>query len=102
MPQANEDARHWLKANNYEDIDALIDKVESIWARKGTGTRRSWWLVLAGNSDGSGKIIEGVIFPVLRVAQIRMGRPATKGSICRNKNEVPPPKEKQARWLKKG
>ncbi len=95
-------AREWLLANKYEDIACLIDKVMEGWKRKGTRTRRNWWEVLAGNADGGGKAIEGVTFPVLRAAQIRMGMKVTEVSLCRHENEQPPPVVKQERWSQKG
>lgn len=63
MSHEKNSAREWLLANDYEDIAARIDKVMLGWERKGTSARRNWWLVLAGNSDGSEKTIEGIRFP---------------------------------------
>jgi hypothetical protein len=73
--------KEWLAQNNYEDVLKKIHAVELGWKRKGTGTRRDWWEVLAGNLNGSPKIIEGKKFPVLRAARIRKGWPVTEEFI---------------------
>ncbi len=61
--------KEWLAQNGYEDILKRINAVERGWGQKGTGTRRNWWDVLAGNEDGTPKIIEGKKFPVLCAAR---------------------------------
>jgi hypothetical protein len=92
--------KEWLAQNNYEDVLKTIHAVELGWKRKGTGTRRDWWDVLAGNQDGSPKIIEGKKFPVLCAARKRKGWLATDGCLCRNPNEEAPPAIPQTRWKK--
>jgi hypothetical protein len=90
--------RQWLVQNNYTDVAELIDEVTAKWAREGKRTRRNWWEVLAGDKKGSGRIIEGREFPVLRAARIRQGLPKTKGSLCRNESELAPDIFEQTRW----
>lgn len=90
--------RQWLVENNYNDIAELIDEVTAKWDRQGKRTRRNWWEVLAGDRNGKGRIIEGREFPVLSAARIRQGLPKSKGSLCRNKNEVIPSVIEQVRW----
>ena len=98
--QVNVNAREWLLENGYEDVASSIDQVMDGWKRKGTKTRRNWWEVLAGHADGTPKTIEGVTFPVLRAARIRMGMKVTKGCLCRKSGERTPPVIEQARWRK--
>lgn len=93
-------ARNWLAQNNYEDVACLIDKVMDGWRLKGAKTRRNWWDVLAGTKNGSPRTIEGIVFPVLRIAQIRKGVPVTNNAVCRSKKETPPPKYVSVRWIK--
>jgi hypothetical protein len=102
MPKPNTTARDWLVANGYDDIAGLIDRAMERWKQKGTRTRRDWWEVLAGRADGTGKIIEGIQFPVIAAIQRRMGRIVTEGSLCRNKKEVAPKIRPQGRWIGKG
>jgi len=92
--------KEWLAQNNYEDVLRKIHAVELGWKRKGTGTRRDWWEVLAGNESGSPKVIEGKKFPVLRAARIRKGWPVTADCLCRNTNEEVPSIVPQIRWEK--
>lgn len=97
MPQ-NLSARQWLVQNSYTDIATLIDTVMEGWKTKGSKTRRNWWDVLAGGKDGRSRKIEGVIFPVLKAAQIRKGLPITDNAICRNELEEIPPVHASNRW----
>lgn len=99
MPQ-NISVRNWLAQNNYEDVASLVDAVMNGWREKGTKTRRNWWDVLAGGKNGRPRTIEGITFPVLKVAQIRMGVPVTDNAISRNDNEDAPPKTISGRWLR--
>ena len=82
--------RDWLVRNDYNDVAELIDDVRAQWDRQNKKTRRNWWEVLAGDKNGKGRIIQGVVFPVLSAARIRQGMPPIKGSLCRNKDEVVP------------
>lgn len=99
MPQ-NISVRNWLVQNNYEDVAALVDTVMDGWKVKGTKTRRSWWDVLAGGKNGKPRTIEGVTFPVLKAAQIRMGVPVTDNAICRENEENIPLKTISGRWVR--
>jgi hypothetical protein len=90
--------KEWLHENNYDDVLRTIEAVERGWKRKGTGTRRDWWEVLAGNPNGNPKKIEGKTFPVLATARKRRGWPVTDGCLCRNSAEECPPVVPQARW----
>lgn len=93
-------ARDWLGANGYEDVAALIDEVMAELESRGSKQRRNWWDVLAGGTNGKPITVSGREFPVLRVAQIRQGKPVTTQAITRNPNEVPPDVVITARWKK--
>jgi len=92
------DARTWLRENGYEDVARMIDVVMAEWESSGKGTRRSWWVTLAGGVDGEPFTVNGRTFPVLASAQIRQGKPVTRNAIKRNPREVPPPVRRSARW----
>lgn len=94
------DARAWLRSNGYDDVADLIDEIMSEWSASGNKTRRNWWGKLAGGAGGKPTKIGSRTLPVLRAAQIRQGKPVTKNSLCRNREEVPPPVEEQGRWKK--
>jgi hypothetical protein len=89
-----------LAQKNYADVLKQIQAVERGSKRKGTGTRRDWWEVLAGNQNGSSKTIEGRSFPVLSAARRRKGWPVTKECLCRDANEEAPSVVPQIRWEK--
>lgn len=89
-------ARTWLRNNNYNDIAELIEE----WHKKGKGTRRNWWDILAGGKKGKSRVICGRVFPVIKAAQIRQGVPITENAICRNPNETPPSIKQTNRWKK--
>jgi hypothetical protein len=93
--------RDWLRQNGYEDVVALIDQAMAKIAAKGTKQRRNWWDILAGDVHGQPRVREGIEFPVLRVAQIRQGRPVTPNAISRNSNVQPPDVVATKRWPKK-
>jgi DNA adenine methylase len=65
------DARAWLRAHGHARVADLIDRVLARWARQGKKTRRNWWDVLAGDSRGRPRRVEGVVFPVLPAAVAR-------------------------------
>jgi hypothetical protein len=92
--------KEWLAQNNYEDVLKRINAVERGWKSKGTKTRRDWGEVLAGNKDGSPKMVEGIKFPVICAARKRKGWPAEGKCICRNPTEEMPAIAKQVRWEK--
>ena len=91
-------AREWLTQNNYPDVVKKIDRAIALMGKKGAGTRRSWWETLAGTEAGRPCKKEGIVFPVLRAARLRQGWPVTPNCLCRNENEVYPPKVEQKRW----
>lgn len=94
------DARHWLRENDYNDIADMIDEIMSEWQAAGKKTRRNWWDILAGRKNGQPCVREGRTFPILRAAQLRMGRPISENAICRNPEEEIPPVVISNRWPK--
>lgn len=90
--------RDWLRQNGYQDVADLIDEVRAEIETTGNRTRRNWWDTLAGGKDGIPFTVNGHEFPVLRVAQIRQGKPITENAICRNPGEVPPDVVATKRW----
>ncbi len=88
---SDEQARHWLRSNGYDDIADKIDAIMDEWRAAGKKTRRNWWELLAGGKGGRPRRIAGREFSVLRSAQIREGLPVTKNAIRRRPNEKPPP-----------
>lgn len=98
----DDDARVWLRNNPYIDIADQIDQVMLKWKAQGKATRRNWWQILAGWSDGRPRIAGGVTFPVLRAARIRQGLPPdVPGVLCRNPDEQPPAIRVTPRWRPK-
>lgn len=97
-PSTRVTVRMWLVANGYELVDEMIGEVMAAWAAEAKGTRRNWWLVLAGGKNGSPRTIGGICFPVLRTAQIRQGLEVTPNAVCLSLEEVPPPITPQERW----
>lgn len=92
------EARKWLRENGYSDVADIIDAIIKQWHTNGNGTRRNWWDKLAGQRNGQPCQINGQELPVLRAAQIRQGKKVTDNSLCRNIDEVVPPKTPQPRW----
>jgi hypothetical protein len=91
-------ARVWLSQNDYPDIARKVDRALNRMGKKDSGTRRSWWEILAGTKAGKPRKVEGVVFPVLRAARLREGWDVTPNCLCRNENEIFPPKLEQKRW----
>jgi hypothetical protein len=60
-----ESCRHWLRANGYAYVADLIDEIMEEWRSAGKRTRRDWWVILAGNKKGLGRVVAGRAFPVL-------------------------------------
>lgn len=94
----SERARDWLQRNGYVDVADMIDEVMAEWRAAGKKTRRNWWEVLAGLSDGTPCTYAGRTFPVLRVAQIRAGLPVTPNALARSENESIPEIWRTPRW----
>lgn len=90
--------RDWLRTNGYEDIVELIDKAMAKMAARGSKQRRNWWDTLSGGANGEPFVREGIEFPVLRVAQVRQGKPITPNAISRSRKELPPDVRSTRRW----
>ena len=86
--------REWLRINGHIEVAALIDEVMGEWKSAGKRTRRDWWLVLAGNKKGNGRMVAGRVFPVLSEAIQRPTSPAEQhtGTVpgVRVSNRWPP------------
>ena len=100
MKSLNNTLRRWLIENNYQDVAKIIEDIMLEWKKSGNKQRRNWWDILAGDRDGNSRVISGREIPVLKAAQLRKGRVATKDAICRNKNEQPIPFKETKRWNK--
>ena len=94
-------ARDWLLANEYEDIVALIEEIETEWRAAGKRTRRNWWAILAGGRGGRSRTVEGRAFPVLVVAQMHEGVPITPNAIRRSATELAPKKVYLGKWSRR-
>lgn len=64
-------AKNWLTKHGYGDVANNIDRLEQMWRRDGLRTRRNWWEVLAGKSDGDPRVVSGITFPAFRKARRR-------------------------------
>jgi hypothetical protein len=89
--------RQWLMDNDYADVVDIIEQVTAKWREQGKATRRNWWDVLAGDSHGLPRVIEGIEIPVLKIAQVRQGRQITMNALCRSENEQLPDKPRKIR-----
>ena len=89
MQQSDSTVRKWLRINGYDDVANMIDEIIEEWRNQGKKTRRNWWDVLAGDKQGRPRIIAGREFPILKVAQLRQGLPATENAISRSIDEKP-------------
>lgn len=99
METTSEQARRWLRANGYEDVVEKIDQVLAIYSQHGLKSRRNWWETLAGGKSGQPRIVKGIHFPVLEVAQLRQGVPVTPNAIPRkSEHEQCPGPKKTGRW----
>ena len=67
-------------------------------AARGSKQRRNWWDILSGGADGKPCVREGIEFPVLRIAQVRQGKPITPNAISRNPQELSPDVRTTGRW----
>ncbi len=95
-------ARLWLRENGYGDIADLIESFIAEWKATGKHTRRNWWEILAGDSQGNPRTINGKHFPVLKTVQIRQGLPVTPNAIWRREEKAPPPPPRvTGRWPKR-
>lgn len=99
---ADIDAKTWLKVNGYPDVLRLIARLEAKWAREGKGTRKDWFLVLAGTPNGRARTVDGTTFPMLAAFRRRQGYPVAAEALQRGPLEVAPPIRKQeGRWGKR-
>lgn len=92
------DARTWLRSNGYQDIAARIDRLIAYWKKQDKGTRRNWWLVLAGSPDGFPSYVGGKEWPMLTAFRKRQGYPVHSDAIERGSHELAPPIFAQKRW----
>ena len=90
--------RDWLRSNDYDDVVELIDRAMAKMVARGSKQRRNWWNILSGLKEGQPCVIEGIEFPVLRVAQVRQGKPVTPNAIRRSRKELPPDVRSTGRW----
>ena len=90
--------REWLRANDYEEVDALIARALAIHKTNGSKERRSWAVVLCGGKDGAPAVVAGLEFPVLASAQEAYGKPVTANTIRKNPNEEFPRPRVTGRW----
>lgn len=72
----------WLLYDGHEPAARAVQLVLDKWRRRGAKTRRNWWDVLAGDSAGNPRTIEGVEFPVLAIARKRKGLPSVPWAIA--------------------
>ena len=86
-------------------LDQSVDGCELFRARdnhavrRGSRQRRNWWDILSGGADGKPCVREGIVFPVLRIAQVRQGKTVTPNAISRSKDELPPDVRTTGRWV---
>lgn len=92
------DVRTWLRANGYQDIAERIDRLLVQWKEAGKGTRRNWWLVLAGSPAGNPSHVGGHVWPMLTAFRKRQGYPVHSDAIERGPHELAPPIFAQKRW----
>jgi hypothetical protein len=90
--------RDWLRTNGYEDVADLIDQAMSKMAARHSKQRRNWWDILSGGAKGKPCQVEGIEFPVLRIAQVRQGKQVTANAISRDPKELPPDVKATGRW----
>lgn len=92
------DARTWLRANGYQDIAERIDRLMTTWKEHDKGTRRDWWLVLAGSPSGRPSRVGGKEWPMLAAFRKRQGYPVHADAIERGPHELAPSVFAQKRW----
>jgi hypothetical protein len=95
------DVRKWLRQNRYDDVAEMIDSLLAKWKAEGKKTRRNWWEVLAGTTNGEGRVVDGVQFPVLKAARERQGLALAPSAVSRTRKEIKVVKWKTNRWPEK-
>lgn len=98
MSDASQDIIPWLQQSGYNELAALLLKIQDGWKARGVNTRRSWWVRLAGGKNGRPSVVEGHQLPVLKAAQRRMGVPVTANALSLPNELPPPPKRSNGRW----
>jgi hypothetical protein len=89
----------WLKTNGYADIATTIETLQREWKEADNGTRRDWWLILAGTPLGENRKVNDLPFPILKAARRRQGFPPNvPGAIERGPHELAPSIVRQERW----
>lgn len=97
----DDDIRVWLSKHGYADYLDLVDSLIVRWREAGLKTRRNWWDIFAGDSNGNPRSVNGVEFPVLRAARRRKQLPDVPHAIFRSEDEPIPPIRQSPRWPKK-
>ena len=88
----------WLRAVGYDWVAERIESIMASWQRRGVSTRRNWWHVLAGGTNGRPLHVEGKEFPVFACAQARQGKVVTSDAIKVASEETCPPVREAGRW----
>ncbi|MES1171754.1 MAG: Dam family site-specific DNA-(adenine-N6)-methyltransferase [Bacteroidota bacterium] len=92
-PQEPRDVRAWLGRHGHEAVVELIDKVIARWKKAGKRTRRNWWDVLAGDSRGRPRTVDGTTFPVLSAARARQRRANAAAAVVPRQGHDGAPRE---------
>jgi hypothetical protein len=93
-------ARAWLRQNGYNDVADILDAYLEHLKAIGSGERRNYWELLAGNENGERATRHKFVFPILESVR-KARRPHYKPSkfaIKRNKHEKVPAPVVQERW----
>ena len=96
--QFGPDARVWLRAVGHDWVAGMIESIMETWRDRGVSTRRNWWHVLAGGTDGRPLHVEGKEFPVFASAQVRQGKAITPNAIKIAAKGICPPVRESGRW----
>jgi hypothetical protein len=76
----------------------MIESIMEAWQRRGVSTRRNWWHVLAGGTNGRPLHVEGKEFPVFASAQARQGKAIAPSAIKVAGDDTCPPVRETGRW----
>jgi hypothetical protein len=95
------DCRRWLRSNGYEVVADLIDEVVAEWTSAGKKTRRDWWAVLAGTTEGKACVIAGRTFPIVKAARDRQGLAPVPNALELTPGVSAPPIQRTGRWFPK-
>ena len=97
----DDDIRVWLGAHGYPEELQKVEGLIAKWHSQNLKTRRNWWDIFAGDSNGNPRSVDGIEFPVLRAARRRKKLPDVPHALCRSEDEPIPPVRRSARWPKK-